>query len=230
MSDISQTLADKGPNAIANRLMEKVEFRDGLQEIAIGVMILTFAGMAGLPMVFKGPFSSYASFWGIMLFVLLQGFGGGQWAIKKVRKRFLPGKVGYVKLKPVSRKTVAIRLSIIVGLAFIVGALVSFVAVKIVIATIRGGGALHWGLFTPAGWMFVGTGILYGAIMMIRVRLLRYVIGGAMMAALSILLAFRGVSLNVGLTILYGYAGLFAIISGSVVFFLTLRQPAEPGE
>jgi hypothetical protein len=50
------------------------------------------------------------------------------------------------------------------------------------------------------------------------------------LAALGILLAFRGVSLDVGLTILYGFAGLLALISGTVVFILILRQPVEPGE
>lgn len=229
MSDISQKLANKGPNAIANRLMEKAEYRDGLQEIVIGVIVLILAGMTGLPMIFKGPFSSMASSSGICLLMIIMGFGS-QWAIKKVRKRYLPGKMGYVKLKPVNRKRLGIRLAIIIGSSCVFGALVSFLAVKIVVATIKGGGMVHWGLFTPAGWMIVGNGILYGAIMVFRVRVLRYVIGGVMMAALSILLAFRGVSLNVGLTILFGYAGLFALISGSVVFILLLRQPAESGE
>ncbi len=229
MYEISQKLADKGPNAIANRLMEKAEYRDGLQEIAIGLLILAFAGMTGLPMVFKGSFGSTASFWGIMLLVLMLSFGS-QWAIKKVRKRFLAEQIGYVKLKPVNWKRLGIRFGIILVASCVFGAIVSFAMVKIVIATIKGGGAIHWGLFTPAGWALVGNGIFYAAIMIFRVRVPRYVIGGVIMAALGILLAVLGISLNVGLTILFGFAGLFALISGSVVFFLTLRQPAEPGE
>jgi hypothetical protein len=88
----------------------------------------------------------------------------------------------------------------------------------------------NWGYFPPAGWVFVGTGIFGGALMVFRIRLLRYRIGGAIMAAIGILLAFSRVSLNLGLTILYCFAGFLALISGSVVFFLFLRQPAEPGE
>jgi hypothetical protein len=229
MVEISYNLAKKNPDAIANRLMEKAEYRDGLQEIAIGFLILTFAGMTGLPMVFEGSFGSIASVWGMMLLMALMGFGA-QRAIKKVRKRFLTGKMGYVKLKPVNKKRLGIRLGIIVALAFVLAALLTFVVFKILVATHSGGGSVHWGLFTPAGWAFVGTGILGAAIMIFRVRLLRYLIGGVVLAALGILLAFRGVSLDVGLTILYGFAGLLALISGTVVFILILRQPVEPGE
>ena len=58
-------------------------------------------------------------------------------------------------------------------------------------------------------------------------RLPRYVIGGAIMAATGILLAFSKVSFNVGLVILGGIASLLPVIAGSAAFFLFLRQPAE---
>jgi hypothetical protein len=230
MNEISHKIDNENPDAIANRLMEKAEFHDGLWEIALGLIMLIVAGTTGLPMVFKGSFGSIASYGGMILLMSFFGFGGGQWAIKKVRKRYLIGKVGYVKLKPVNRKRLGIRLGITAGLAFVVAAVATVAAYKIMIATIRGGGVVHWGLFTPAGWAFVGTGILGAAIMVFRVRSFRYLIGGVIMTALSILLASRGVSLNIGLTILYGFAGLFALISGSIVFFLILRQPAQEGE
>ena len=229
MTDSKSHICEESPDAIANRLMNKAECRDGLQEIVIGFIILTFAGMTGLPMVFKGSFASRVSFWGIILLMQVIGFGG-QWAIKRVRKRYLIGKVGYVKLKPVNRKQLRLRFGIILGCSFVVAALATVAAYKIVIATIRGGGVVHWGLFTPAGWLTAGIGIFGGAIMVFRVRSLRYVIGGVIMAALGILLALLGVSANIGLTILYGFAGLLALISGTVVFILILRQPAEPGE
>ena len=88
----------------------------------------------------------------------------------------------------------------------------------------------QWGLFQPAGWGVVGTGILGGATMIFRVRVLRYLIGGVMMTALGILLAFIRVPLDVGLTILYSFAGLLALVSGCVVFFHVLLQPVETGE
>jgi len=229
MNEISQHMVKESPEKIANRLMEKAEFSDGLQEIAIGVLVLTFAGMTGLPLVFQGRFSSVVSFWGVMLFVLLQGIGS-QWAIKKVRKRFLAGKMGYVKLKPAGRMRRGMRLGILIGISFVVAALFSFVAVKVVIATMKGEGMGQWGLFQPAGWGVVGTGILGGATMIFRVRVLRYLIGGVMMTALGILLAFIRVPLDVGLTILYSFAGLLALVSGCVVFFHVLLQPVETGE
>ena len=43
MNDISQNIANESPDAIANRLINKAEYRDGLQEIAIGIMILSLA-------------------------------------------------------------------------------------------------------------------------------------------------------------------------------------------
>jgi len=104
------------------------------------------------------------------------------------------------------------------------------VTLKMVIASRNGGGVPHCGFFTPAGWVFVGMGIFGGAIMIFLVRLTRYLIGGVIMVALGILLALRGISLNEGVTILFGFAGLLALISGSVIFFLILRQPAESGE
>jgi hypothetical protein len=66
--------------------------------------------------------------------------------------------------------------------------------------------------------------------MVFRVRLLRYAIGGVIMAVMGILLAFNRVSLPVGLTTLYGFAGLLALLSGCVVFLLFLRQPTGTGE
>jgi hypothetical protein len=225
MNNISHNIANESPDAIAKRLMEKVEYRDGLWEIAIGVMILMVAGQTGLPVVFK----SWVLYWGMMLLFLLLGFGS-QWVIKKVRKRFLIGKFGYVKLKPVNRKRRGIRIGIIVGLAFIIAGLATYAMVKVVIATHRGGDVALWGLFPLDGWLLLGMGIYGGALMALVARLPRYIIGGVIMATLGVLLALRGVSLNTGLTILYGFAGLLSLISGSVVFFLFLRQPVVAGE
>jgi hypothetical protein len=215
---------DENPDAIANRLINRAEYRDGLQEMAIGVMILTFAGLMFAPVVFKS-FIYKSFFWGGLLLIPI-GYGL-QWAIKKVRKQYLIGKVGYVKLKPVNRKRVGITLVRAVGLAFVVAGIVTFVGVKAVIATHSGGA--NWGLFPPLNWLIVGTGIFGGAMMVFRVRLLRYVVGGVIMAAMGVLLAFSGVSLNVGLAILYGFAGLLPFISGCIVFLLFIRQHDEAG-
>lgn len=228
MNDISQSIANENPDAIANRLINRAEYRDGLQEIAIGIFILTYMCLILLPVVFKGAFGLYAFFCGGLLLIPI-GFGS-QWVIRKVRGRYLIEKVGYVKLKPVNRKRVGIRLGIVFGCSFVIAALAAFVAFKAVIAIHRGGGVADWGSLPRLNWLILGNGIIVGAIVVFRVRLLRYVIGGAVMAAMGILLAFSGVSLNVGLAVLYGFAGLLPLISGCIVFLLFIRQRDEAGE
>ncbi len=224
MNVVSHKIPNESPDAIANRLMTKAEYRDGLQEIAIGIMILSLAGLMLTPEVFK--FFTYKAFnWGgLLLFPI--GLGS-QWVIRRVRKRYLIEKVGYVKLKPVNRKLLGVRLAVILGCSFVIAALVAFLTFKAVIASHRGGVATHWSLFPPISWVILGMGIFGGAIMVFRVRLLHYVIGGVIMVALSIVLAFSGASLNVGLTILYGFAGLLPLVSGCVVFFLFIRKQDE---
>lgn len=233
MSDISHSIVNENPDAIAKRLMQKAGFRDGLQEIMIGITILMIAVLNGLDVAIQHGFLTHKVVilgvtLGMILLMTLSTWM--QLMIKKVRQRFLIDKVGYVKLKPVNRKQLTMRQGIIFGLAFIVAALAMFVTFKMVIASHNGGGVPHWGLFTPAGWLFVGMGIFGGAIMIFLVRLTRYLIGGVIMVVLGVLLALCGFSLNAGLAILYGFAGLLALISGSVVFFLILHQPAETGE
>jgi hypothetical protein len=151
-----------------------------------------------------------------MILVLPTLMIGSQWAIKQVRRQFLIGKVGYVKLKPVPRKVTWKRFGFVFGLGFVIAALAVFVAYK--------------GLFPPAGWILAGTGIFGGALAAFAGRLPRYVLGGAIMAATGILLAIARVSLERGFTILYGFVGLLFLISGSIVLSNLLRQPAESGE
>lgn len=230
MSEILNNIVHENPDAIAKRLMQKAEFRDGLLEIMIGISILMFAVWNGLVVAFQHGFLAHKGVISYFMLVMMPLPVLMQLMIKKVRQRFLIDKVGYVKLKPVKREQLGIRQGIIIGLAFIVAALATFVIIKMMIASRNGGGVPQWGFFTAVGWLFVGMGIIGGAIMIFLIRLTRYLIGGVIMVALGILLALNGVSLNAGITILYGFAGLLALISGSVVFFLILRQPAESGE
>jgi hypothetical protein len=227
MLDSSFHPIGESPDAIANRLMNKAEYRDGLQEIAIGVLILTFAGLMLPPAVFK--FFTYKGLnWSGLLLIPISF--GSQWAIKKVRGRYLLGKVGYVKLKPVNRKRLGVRLGLILGCAFVVAVLAAVVTFKAVIATHDAGGAGPGSMFPPSSWLILGMGILGGGFMVFRVRLLRYVIGGVVMAVMGTLLAVSGASLNLGLAILYCYAGLLTLVSGCVVFFLFTRNLDEAGE
>jgi hypothetical protein len=228
MTESSSRLLQQNPDAIANRLINKAEYRDGLQEIAIGVMILTYAALVGTMAAFKGTFGLRVFLLGGLL-LMPMGFAS-QWVIRKVRRRFLAGRVGYVKLKPVNRKKVGIRLGLILGLSCVIAALAAFAMAKVVVAIHRGGGAPLWGLFPPGGWALAGLGIYGGAIMVFRVRSLRYEIGGVIMAAVGILLAFSRVSVVLGLTIFCCYAGFLSLVSGCVVLLHFLRQPTEPAQ
>lgn len=227
MNESSSRLLEQNPDAIANRLINKAEYRDGLQEIAIGFMILTYAVLTGMQEVFKGSAGFRIFMWGNLLLMIPIGYGS-QWLIKKVRKRFLPGRVGYVKLKPLNPKKVGKRLVIAMALASVIAVVAALAMFKVVLATHRG--VAHWGPFPPTGWAIVGIGIYGGAFMVLRARLPRYLIGGVVMALLGILLAFSKLSIILGLTILLGFAGLLPVISGCVVFLLFLRQPTERSE
>jgi hypothetical protein len=228
MNSSFHALGDK-PDEIANRLINKAEYRDGLQEIAIGLLILTYVSVTFLPVVLNKGFFFYKAFnWGVLL--LMPIAFGSQWVIKKVRGRYLIGKVGYVKLKPINRKRLGVRLGIILGSSFVIAVLAAVVTFRAVIATHGAGSAAHGSMFPPLSWLILVNGIAGGAIMVFRIRLLRYVIGGVIMAMMSILLAVSRVSLNEGLAILYGFAGLLSLISGCVVFFLFIRKPDEASE
>src|SRR5271165_3902094 len=96
----------QGPDEIASRLMQKAQNRDGLPEIAAGLILLTFAGLFGLQVVFPPGSPVYkASNSGVfaLMFLMLIPIYGSQWAIRKLRARFLIGKVGYVKMKALNR-------------------------------------------------------------------------------------------------------------------------------
>jgi hypothetical protein len=214
MSDSSYLHTSETPDAIAKRLMQKAHNRDGLPEIALGVLFLFFAGLEGLQVVFLPGSPAYrASSWGLMLLCLTQPLAL-PWTITQVRRRFLIDKVGYVALKPVNRKLSAT----IIGLAFVIGAAAAF-------AVSRG-----IEISSPSGWILATTGIFGGAIAAFGGRSPRFAIGGVSMAAAGILLAFSGVSLNMGLTILFGFTGLLSFVSGSIVFLILLRQPTATGE
>jgi len=86
------------------------------------------------------------------------------------------------------------------------------------------------GWFPRPSWILAGTGIGGGILLAVSGRQFRSVIGGLLMAAIGISLAFSTVSLEMGFTILYGSIGIFALVSGVVVLSLLMRKPVEQGE
>jgi hypothetical protein len=212
MASSSSLLRQEDPNAIAKRLMQKAHNRDGLPEIAIGLSFLTVAATMWMQVVFHpGSMGYTAGFWSFALLVPAMILGS-QWAIKRVRGQFLIEKAGYVQLKPVNRT----RSGIVIGIAFVVAVVAAFAAIK--------------GSFPPASLMLARTGIGGGLLAALSGGIPRFVIGGIVMAATGILVAFSRVSLGLGFAILFGLMGALTLVSGCVVFLLFVRQPAETGE
>jgi hypothetical protein len=218
------------PDAIANRIIQKAHNRDGLPEIAVGLFFLSVAGLNWLHATFDGksPFGMAALCMMLLspaiLFVLM-------WAIKQVRARFLIEKLGYVKLKPLNKVMTGIVMGVAVVSA-VATALAMYSLVRVPGAHLQAPGAhLHstaWDLL--ARWSFAGTGVFGGALCVVCGRLPRFIVCGAVMAATGIALAFTGVSVEMGMAILYGVAGSLGVVSGVVVLSRFLHQPAEPAQ
>ena len=200
------------PDAAARRLMQRAHNRDGLPEIAIGAILLAAAFLIWLQVAYpRGSFAYRASFWGMILLVVPM-IGVSQWAIKWVRRRFLIEKVGYVELKPVSRKL----LIIVTCVAFVVAAAMAW--------------AVYLRALPPGGWMIAGTGMTCGLLAACAGRLPRYVVGGVLMAAVGICLAFSRASFEMGSLILYGSMGFLSLVSGCVVLLHFVRTPIEDAD
>ena len=200
------------PDAAARLLMRRAHNRDGLPEISIGAVLVTTAFLIWLQVAYpRGSFAYGASSWGMTLLVPLM-IGGTQWAIKYVRRRFLVEKVGYVRLNPVPKRPLIIAACIAIVLA---SAMAGFV---------------HLGVLPPNGWMIAGTGMAWGLLAAYAGRLPRYVIGGALMAAVGIFLGFSRVSFETGSLILYGSMGMLSLVSGCVVLLHFVRVSNEAAD
>jgi hypothetical protein len=200
---------------MAKRLIQRAHTRDGLPEIAIGLTFL-FCGALNYAqaLVPRGSagFRAAVVVLSLLIPVLL---GGAPQAVKWVRRRYLIERVGYVESKRIGRR----GMGMVIGLAAVVAAVVSLAAFGVVTRFAQ-----------PDRWLLAGTGLLGGGLAALCGQIPRFVVGGVVMAVAGILIAFSGVSLLMGFAMLFGFTGLLALVSGGVVFFRFMRQPAEPGE
>ncbi|HTQ53102.1 MAG TPA: hypothetical protein VMI94_01505 [Bryobacteraceae bacterium] len=199
------------PNAIAKRLIQRAHNRDGLPEIAMGLSFLVVGILSyALVLLPRDSIGFKAAVVGLALLIPVLGMGS-PWALKWVRRRYLIERVGYVEPKPICRKQIG-----------------AGIAVAVVAAT------LLFGVVTqssnPDRWVLAGTGLFGGALAAWAGQLPRFVIGGVLMAATGMVVAFAGVSLEIGFAVIFGFQGLLALISGGMVFLRFIRQPIEPGE
>jgi len=192
------------PDAIATRLMTRAHNRDGLPEIAVGGTFLLVSGLSyaqvALPRGSIGFKAAVTAFSVLVPLLIL----GSPWILKRVRRRYLMARVGYVEAKPMARKQMA--LGILLALAM---AAVALLAVT------------RWS--HPDGWLLAGTGLFGGALAVWCGRAPRFVAGGALMAAAGVSLAIAGVALEAGFAILFGCMGLASLVSGSIVFLRLMR-------
>lgn len=199
------------PNALARHLLQRAHNQDGLPEIAMGgtfllVSALQYAqfALAHGSIGFKTAVVTEA----VLMPVLILGTPA---TLRWARGRYLMARVGYVKHKPIGRKQIGLGLMVAV-----------LMAVALFVAATRAS--------RPDGWILAGTGLFGGALAALGGRLPRFVIGGALSAAMGMLLATSGVSLDLGFAILFGFWAAMSLTSGGLAFARFMRQPVENGE
>jgi len=211
MRNSSSLTGAADPNAVARRLLQRAHTRDGLPEIAVGLIFLLASGLlyaqAVLPRESSGFKSAVLAFSLLLPFLIL----GSPWALRWVRRRYLVERLGYVRHKPIGRKQI--------GFGILLAALMTLVLFGVVPRFSQ-----------PDRWLLAGTGLSGGALLAWCGRLPRFVVGGVVMAAAGVLVAFAGVSLETGFAMLFGFQGLLTLASGGVVFLQFIRQPVETGE
>jgi hypothetical protein len=201
MKNSSFNLHVNDPDALAKQLIQRAHNRDGLPEIAVGLGLLSIAGLIALQMQLeKGSAISKAislilALWiPVICFIL-------PWAVKWVRRKYLLALEGFVEMKPAARS----RMAVTAGVAFVV-------AIAVAAFT-----AAHARFHSSSQWMIAGTGLLFALLLLVCGRARRYTIGGIVIGVAGILLAFCQLPLEAGFVIMYGFAGLMATISGTVV-------------
>ncbi|MDR3740948.1 MAG: hypothetical protein P4L40_18180 [Terracidiphilus sp.] len=203
---------EANPDAAARRLMQRAHTRDGLPEIAIGLIFLLTAAIQWLQVAFPpGSFWHAQSALGMALLVAPL-IGVSPWLIRYVRRKFLIERQGYMKPKPVRTS----KLVLAGGIAFAVAAGMAL--------------AVSRGKIPTDGLMLGVTGICGGMLAVLAGRLPRFVAGGAIMAIMGMFLAFSRVSPEMGFLILFGAMGALSLASGAVTFLLFMRQPYGTNE
>ena len=211
MTNSSSFLPVGDPNAIAKRLLQRAHNRDGLPEIAVGLTFLVVGALSYAQVLLSRESIGFkAAVLGLALLIPVLCIGTPR-TLKWVRGRYLMERVGYVESKPICRRQIGIGITFAVVAAVVLFGVVTQFS-------------------QPDRWVLAGTGLFGGAIVALSGQLPRFVIGGVLMAATGMVIAFAGVSLQIGFAVLFGFQGLLALISGGVVFLRFIRQPVEPGE
>ena len=199
------------PGALAQRLIQRAHNQDGLPEIAIGITWLLISGLICVQIAL--PHGSIGFKIAVLTLAILMPVLslGTPAALRWVRRRYFIERVGYVQYKPVGWKQI--------GFGILVAVLMLVALFGVVPRLAR-----------PDAWLLAGTGLFGGALAALGGRLPRFFIGGLLMAAMGMILAYTGVALDVGFAILFGFAGGLSLVAGGIVCLRFMRQPPDPGE
>jgi hypothetical protein len=211
MTNSSSIPQSADPKAIGQQLLQQAHTRDGLAEIYAGALFLLVSGLISVQLVL--PRESMGFRTAVLASAFLIPILGisAKWVLKRVRRRYLVERWGFVEYNLIDRKRI--------GLGFLFAALMALVLFGVVPR-----------LSHPDIWYLAGTGLFGGAILAWGGRLPRFVIQGAVMATTGVLVAFWGVPLQTGFAIVFGFQGMVTLVSGCVVFVRFMRQPIERGE
>jgi hypothetical protein len=177
------------PGGIARRLIQNAHTGDGLPELVVGLSFLSISGLSYWQALEPRAVLALVFLVPILCF-------GGPWVVRRVRGANIR-KFGYMQPDPMERK------QIVPGI----------VAAAMMVALIAFTELLH-----PRHGTLAGTGFLGGLITAYSGRRPRFVIGGLLLAALGVALDKAAVSLPIGFADLFGMAGLYALVSGIIVF------------
>ncbi|MGA7341052.1 MAG: hypothetical protein WBE72_07810 [Terracidiphilus sp.] len=211
MTRSPSTVFTESPDAMARRLMQKAHNRDGLPEIAVGLILLAVSGLIYTQSILpRGSVAFKAAVLAIAILIPVLCFASPP-AVRRLRSRYLIGRVGYVRPKPIALKPILSGILLALGMFAVLFGVVPRLA--------------H-----PNFWLLAGSGLLAGAIAAWGGRSLRFAVGGIAAAAAGLLLALSSVSLQTGFSLLWGFVGILSLVSGCVALARLLRSPFESGE
>jgi MFS family permease len=204
--------AMEDPDRLAGRLIQRAWNRDGVPEIAGGLIALFVSGIFVLQLLFEKEWRVFRALPVALVLLVPAGYLLPR-AVKRVRERYLIQRAGYVEMKPLSarRRLQAVSIGLITAIIMAGAVAVAFL-----------------GHFTSATqWILAGTGVFGGVLYPLCGRAWRFVFLGVAFAATGILLGIYNFAYESGWAILYGVGGAIAVISGTVVLIRFLHQTPE---
>jgi len=207
--------AMEDPDRLAGRLIQRAWNRDGLPEIAVGLIALCVSGIFVVQLLFEKKWPPFRAIPVVLILIIPLGYLA-PWAVRKIRARYLIERVGYVEMRPSSRKK---RMR---------GALIAGIVGAIALAAVAAAAWAH--ISSTSQWVLIGAGVLGGVLFPICGKAWRFAFLGAVFAVTGILLGLYDVGYTTGWVVLYGVTGALSLVSGTVVLLRFLTKTPEAGD